>query len=106
MGETHCNSGVSPELKKSPVIQLQRDEEFVRLLLDSTAEAIIGIDLEGECSFCNAAAIRWLGYDSQEDLLHKNIHDLIHHSQADHGPYAPEECLILAALRRGEGAHV
>lgn len=99
-------TGNRPRDRKSPGIQLQQSEEFVRLLLDSTAEAIIGIDLEGKCIFCNAASIRWLGYDSQEDLLHKNVHDLIHHTRADNRPYPQGECLILAALRHGEGTHV
>jgi PAS domain-containing protein len=33
-----------------------------RLLLDSTAEAIYGIDIHGLCTFCNSACVRLLGY--------------------------------------------
>src|SRR4029079_9727470 len=34
--------------------ELAEREERIRLLLDSTAEAIYGIDLQGKCIFCNA----------------------------------------------------
>jgi PAS domain-containing protein len=37
---------------------LREREAFVRLLLDSTAEAILGSDLQGNCTFCNAASLR------------------------------------------------
>ena len=47
-------------------------EEQVRLLLDSTAEAIYGIDMDGNCTFCNAASLRMLGYDKIEDLLEES----------------------------------
>lgn len=47
---------------------LQESEESFRLLLNSTAEGILGIDENGKCSFANPAAIRMLGYDSAEEL--------------------------------------
>src|SRR5262245_51333902 len=46
--------------------QLRASEEQVRLLLNSTAEAIYGIDLEGRCTFSNAACARLLGYGNPE----------------------------------------
>lgn len=47
---------------------LQESEESFRLLLNSTAEGILGIDENGKCCFANPAAIRMLGYDSAEEL--------------------------------------
>ena len=45
---------------------IRASEERVRLLMDSTAEAIYGIDLQGNCTFANTACLRMLGYaDSQ-----------------------------------------
>ena len=43
--------------------EIAEREERIRLLLDSTAEAIYGIDLSGVCIFCNAACARLLGYE-------------------------------------------
>lgn len=58
-------------------------EERLQLLFDSTAEAIYGLDLRGNCTFCNPALLRILGYDNAGALLGKNMHDVIHHSRAD-----------------------
>jgi PAS domain S-box-containing protein len=85
---------------------LRESEDKLRLLLDSTAQAIYGIDLEGRCTFCNPACIRTLGYERDEEVLGKNMHHLIHHSRAD-GTFLPaEECRIYRALRTGEANHV
>jgi two-component system, chemotaxis family, CheB/CheR fusion protein len=81
-------------------------EERIRLLLDSTAEAIYGIDLSGACIFCNSACARLLGYDSPSALIGKQMHPLIHHTKADGTPYAPEHSPIYEAMRHREGAHV
>ncbi|PYU10078.1 MAG: hypothetical protein DMG29_18215 [Acidobacteria bacterium] len=37
---------------------LRESEERTRLLLDSTAEAIYGVDMRGNCTFCNPATLR------------------------------------------------
>lgn len=80
--------------------------ESLRLLLDSTAEAIYGLDVQGRCTFCNPSCLRLLGYEHADDLLGKNMHDLIHHSWPDGAPYPVEDCQIFKAFRRGEGTHV
>ena len=57
-------------------LEVAEREERIRLLLDSTAEAIYGIDLNGICTFCNAACTRLLGYDSPAALIGKQMHPL------------------------------
>lgn len=84
---------------------LQEREEQLQLILDSTAEAIYGLDREGNCTFCNTAFLRLLGYQSADELLGKNVHLLIHHSRADGTKYLTEECRIYQALNDGVGAH-
>jgi PAS domain S-box-containing protein len=85
---------------------LHESEDKLRLLLDSTAEAIFGIDLEGRCTFCNPACLRALGYERVDELLGNDMHDLIHHTRADGTLLPVEECRIRRALRAGEGTHV
>ena len=85
---------------------LRSREEQIRLLLESTAEAICGLDVEGKCTFANRACVQFLGYESADDLVGKKIHDLIHHSHADGKPYPAEECPIYRSLSKGEEAHV
>jgi PAS domain S-box-containing protein len=85
---------------------LRESEDKLRLLLDSTAESIYGIDLEGRCTFCNPACVSALGYERVDELLGKNMHYLIHHTRADGTSLPVEECRIFRALRVGDGAHV
>ena len=86
--------------------EIAEREERIRLLLDSTAEAIYGIDLSGVCIFCNAACARLLGYDSPAALIGRQMHPLIHHTRPDGSPYPPEQSPIYEAMRHREGAHV
>ena len=85
---------------------LQESETQTRLLLDSTAEAIYGIDIHGLCTFCNSACLRRLGYAEPQQLLGKNMHALMHHTRVGGTPYPVEECRIFQAFRQGEGSHV
>jgi len=84
---------------------VRRDEQY-RLLLNSTAEAIYGIDLQGNCTLYNSAFLRLLGYQNTSEILGKNMHLLIHHTRLDKTPYPVEDCRIYQAFRKGEGTHV
>ncbi|RNC66692.1 MAG: PAS domain S-box protein [Desulfuromonadales bacterium] len=85
---------------------LQEREAQVRMLLNSAAEAIYGLDLEGRCIFTNPACLRMLGYSDEKELLGKTTHDLFHHSRSDGTPLPIEECRVKQAFLRGEGVHV
>lgn len=86
--------------------KLNDREERLQLLLDSTAESIYGLDLSGNCTFCNQALLRMLGYQDASDLLGKNMHAVIHHSRADGSAYPLEECRIFKAFRTGSTTHI
>lgn len=84
---------------------LREQQEHIRLILDSTAEAIYGLDLDGRCTFCNNACVEMLGYDGPDDLLGKNMHVVMHHSRVEGESYSVEECPISRSIRSGEPAH-
>ena len=94
------------ELVQLRTTALEAKEHQLRLLLESTAEAIYGIDLKGNCTFCNPACLRLLGYERVEDLLGRNMHRQIHHTRKDGTAYPVSECRIYRAFRMGEGTHV
>ena len=85
---------------------LSASEEKLRLILDSTGEAIYGIDLEGRCTFCNSACLKMLGYSQADQLLGMEMHATIHHSRADGSPLSEESCLMRQTLSEGKGSHV
>lgn len=106
-GEDFCMAAIRDITKRKKMENILREkEERVRLLLDSTAEAIYGINLEENCTFCNPACIKMLGYEHEKELLGQNMHALIHHTRPDGTPYPVEECLIYKTFKQGQGTHV
>ncbi len=86
--------------------ELQQQHDLVRLLLDSTAEGIYGIDLEGNCTFANPACVELLGFESEADLLGQQMHQLVHHTRPNGDPYPVKECQIYRAFWEHTGVHV
>jgi formate hydrogenlyase transcriptional activator len=85
---------------------LQKSEERVRLILDSSAEGIFGCDPIGTCLFTNRAAVRLLGYDEPAELLGQNMHALEHHTRKDGTPFPIEECPIYIGFHESRGVHI
>ena len=84
----------------------RESEERLRLILDSTAEAIYGVDLEGRCTFCNPACLRALGYERVNELIGKDMHQLLHPTRGDGTPFPRQEGRVFLATRSGKGVHV
>jgi PAS domain S-box-containing protein len=84
---------------------IERGNE-IELLLNSTAEAIYGIDLQGNCSFVNNSCLSMLGYKSHLDLIGKNMHEIIHYRTEDLIPIEISECEIYKAVQGGQNIHV
>lgn len=106
---TPCRmTGITRDLtaRKETESASKQSAEQVRLLLDSTAEAIYGIDLLGDCTFANQSCMKILGYTNIDQLLGRNMHNLIHHSYPGGHPMPVEVCRIYQAFREGKGTHV
>ena len=61
---------------KNEIRSREEAENRATLLLNSTGEAIYGIDQQGVCIFANPACLNKLGYDNVSELLGKNIFEL------------------------------
>jgi len=88
------------------VHKLTQSEEQNRLLLESTAEAIYGIDLKGHCTFVNPACIKRLGYERDDEILGKNMHDLIHHTRRDGTVCDISECKFGTVVDGNANVHI
>ncbi|MBD3669837.1 MAG: PAS domain S-box protein [Gammaproteobacteria bacterium] len=94
------------KLERQRTTAVRRDREArISLLLDSTSEAIFGVDLEGNCTFVNQSCLHMLGYDHEDELLGKNIHAMIHHTRPNGEPYPKEECRVRLATLAGKDEH-
>ncbi|PIX55531.1 MAG: hypothetical protein CO188_11310 [Zetaproteobacteria bacterium CG_4_9_14_3_um_filter_54_145] len=106
-GERHLLVTVSDISKRKQAEQALRDSEMqIRLLLDSTAEAIYSLDINHTCTLVNKACLAMLGYDDASELLGQKMHALAHHSYADGTPYPPDACKVHHAMRSAKGMHV
>jgi two-component system sensor histidine kinase TtrS len=71
----------------------KRLEHQHELILDSVADGIYGVDLQGNSTFFNRAAEELTGWKA-ENVIGKNQHRLLHHTHADGSPYNFEECPV------------
>lgn len=83
--------------------ELGQQKEMLSMLLESMAEGMYGIDLEGRFTFVNRAFLQMLGYERDDELLGRSSHEVMHHSHADGTPYDIEACRIYRSCQTGEG---
>ena len=83
--------------------QVRAEEQLHALIrqsnsvLESIGDGIYGIDLEGKVTVVNPAAAQMLGY-RPEELLGRNMHELVHHTRTDGTPYPESECPIRGSV--------
>lgn len=80
-------------------------EARLRLILESTADSLIGTDVDGNISFINPAACTMLGYRAEE-LIGRNVHAAIHYHHADGSSAREMDCAVSNAIRTGQELHV
>lgn len=80
--------------------------DFISDLLNSTAEAIYGLDTQGKCTFANKSCIHILGYDSEKDLIGKHMHKLIHYKHSDGSKYPTSQCPIVKTCLCNTNTHI
>lgn len=79
--------------------QIRAEEQLRALIrqsnsvLESVGDGIYGMDQQGRVTIINPAAAEMLGY-APEELLGRNMHEVVHHSYADGSPYPAEKCPI------------
>jgi two-component system sensor histidine kinase/response regulator len=85
--------------------QLKVSEERSRLILESSAEGIFGVDTQGRITFVNPAACEMLGY-VPEELIGQTSHSAIHHHRADGSVIQKEDCPMYRAYSLGESSRI
>jgi len=71
----------------------QRLEQQHSLILDSVADGIYGVDLDGNSTFVNKAMERITGWQAK-NIIGQNQHALLHHTKLDGGPHPEDECPV------------
>ncbi len=76
-----------------------------RLILKSVGEGIYGVDLEGNTTFINPAAVEITGF-RPEELIGKHQHDILHHTRPDGSPYPRNKCPIYNTMEDKTTRHI
>ncbi|MGE5133794.1 MAG: ATP-binding protein [Gemmatimonadota bacterium] len=85
--------------------QVERSAHEMQTLLASTDEGIYVIGPDARATLVNDAAVRQLGY-ARDDLVGRELHEIIHHSRADGTPYPYSECPVSRVFQTGNGSRV
>ena len=79
----------------------RQEEVFARrefqAMLRGTGDGLVGIDIDGRCTFLNESGAELLGYKSKE-LKGRIVHQMIHHTRPDGTNYPKEECPVYKSL--------
>lgn len=109
VGRSVTGAGGGPVIQTAwrDITQRKRAEEALewlsgqtRLILNSAAEGILGLDAAGRVTFINAAASEMLGYAPRE-LIGEPFHERVHHTRADGDSLPEEEAPITSVIREG-----
>lgn len=79
---------------------LRKSEKYVRDVTASLGEGVYVLNANGETTFMNPEAEALLGWSEQE-LLHKNIHNVVHNRRADGTPLLFEDCEMRKVIETG-----
>ena len=86
------------EARRQDALRARRDADA---LLGATGDGVMGLDLEGRCTFLNRAGAELLGYGTRE-IVGRDFHHLLHHSREDGHLHSREACPILRAVASGQ----
>jgi PAS domain S-box-containing protein len=75
--------------------ELERQNQ---LILNAAGEGIYGVNADGKTTFVNRAAQEMLGWTS-DDLLGRDIHNMIHHHHLNGDVYPSQQCPIYQSFR-------
>lgn len=78
----------------------------IAAIMNATAEGMYGVNLDGSCTFANSACVGMLGYESVDELIGRNMHQLIHSMAVDGTPTPEKQCQIHLVTKTGDGTHV
>ena len=93
------------ELVEQRSAELLASEAKAAQILQSSADGLFGIGLDGRATFINRAACEILGYRS-EQVVGQRPHDLFHGHHPDGSPYPAADCPSLRCLETGQPTRI
>lgn len=80
--------------------------ELAAAAIDALEIGLYCVDRSGCCTSINRFGLSVLGFASAEEVLGRNMHDLIHHTRADGTRYPQAECPLLHTTASGRSVRL
>jgi PAS domain S-box-containing protein len=103
--QQHAEETAAAQMYGGGILEWQRAQSFFselerqnQLILDAAGEGIYGVNADGKTTFVNRAAQEMLGWTT-EDLLGRDIHQMIHHHHLSGDVYPSHQCPIYRSFR-------
>ena len=80
-------------------------ETELQLVVNAVVACVCGLDAHGNLTFCNDALLKTTGYCAEE-MIGRNLHELLHHSRPDGTTYPAPECSFNQAISAHHAIHV
>jgi len=91
--------------RKAAQQAVKESQQHLQRMMDAISEGMYGVDVEGNCTFVNAAFLKILGYAHEDEVMGKHMHSLIHHSHANGKVYPAKDCIMYQAFRINQPVH-
>ena len=91
--------------RKQAEAQLERVSRQQEVILESAAEGILGLGLDGTVTFANPAAAELLGWP-KDDVRGRNIHEIVHSRRTDAPSHDLDQCPVMLSLGSGVVQHM
>jgi PAS domain S-box-containing protein len=103
--DRHAEQTAAANMYGGGILEWQRAQAFFselerqnQLILNAAGEGIYGVNADGKTTFVNRAAQEMLGWTT-EDLLGRDIHNMIHHHHLNGEVYPSQQCPIYQSFR-------
>ena len=80
--------------------RIEREQRFLQSVMDTLGEGVYTLDVNENCSYMNREAQAMLGW-KQEEVLGRNLHDLVHFQTLDHQPISRDNCPTHRCIQDG-----
>ncbi len=101
---THCTVSDVTEINIANE-KLRASEKKLSMIIANVEEAIYGVDIKENCTFVNQSFLDLLGYQ-EDEVIGKNMHELIHHSYSDGTEFPASKCPMRKAFKSGEKVRI
>lgn len=91
--------------RKAAQKAVRESQQHLQRMMDAISEGMYGVDVTGHCTFVNAAFLKILGYEHEQEVMGKHMHSLIHHSHANGKVYPAKDCIMYQAFKLNQSVH-